>query len=143
MDTNMEDVGRVPADLPSTQNLEPTTIPTLDGWIESLMSCKQLVEADVQRLCEKVSLPSPAMMKVVMRVSHSVTAAVRHSASPPLISNHPSRVTPRNASLTSINRRGKSCRTNPMCSPSYVSPIAGQAIQADPPHSEMPGDSVR
>lgn len=51
----MEDVGRVPADLPSTQNLEPTTIPTLDGWIESLMNCKQLVEADVQRLCEKVS----------------------------------------------------------------------------------------
>jgi len=53
MDTNMEDVGRVPTDLPSAQNLEPTTIPTLDGWIESLMSCKQLVEADVQRLCEK------------------------------------------------------------------------------------------
>jgi len=49
----MEDVGRVPTDLPSAQNLEPTTIPTLDGWIESLMSCKQLVEADVQRLCEK------------------------------------------------------------------------------------------
>lgn len=83
MDTNMEDVGRVPADLPSTQNLEPTTIPTLDGWIESLMSCKQLVEADVQRLCEKVSLSSPAILKVVMRVSHGVIAAVRRSASPP------------------------------------------------------------
>jgi hypothetical protein len=53
MDTNMEDVGRTPADLPSAP-LEPTTIPTLDGWIESLMSCKQLAELDVQRLCDKV-----------------------------------------------------------------------------------------
>jgi serine/threonine-protein phosphatase 2A catalytic subunit len=54
MDTNMEDVGRVPADLPPMPASEPTTIPTLDGWIESLMTCKQLAEADVQRLCEKV-----------------------------------------------------------------------------------------
>lgn len=55
MDTNMEDVGRVPADLSPLQNLEPTTIPTLDGWIDSLMNCKQLAETDVQRLCERVS----------------------------------------------------------------------------------------
>jgi hypothetical protein len=54
MDTNMEDVGRPPADV-SPVPLEPTTIPTLDGWIESLMTCKQLAESDVQRLCEKVS----------------------------------------------------------------------------------------
>lgn len=33
---------------------EPASIPTLDGWIESLMTCKQLAEVDVQRLCEKV-----------------------------------------------------------------------------------------
>lgn len=53
MDTNMEDVGRVPE--PSAlPTLEPATVPTLDGWIESLMACKQLPEADVQRLCEKV-----------------------------------------------------------------------------------------
>jgi hypothetical protein len=52
MDTNMEDVGRAPADLSPAQT-EPATIPTLDGWIESLMSCKQLAEVDVQRLCEK------------------------------------------------------------------------------------------
>lgn len=58
MDTNMEDVGRVPADLPAAPPLEPTTIPTLDGWIEGLMSCKQLAETDVQRLCEKVSIPA-------------------------------------------------------------------------------------
>lgn len=53
MDTNMEDVGRAPADVSPVQN-EPATIPTLDGWIEGLMSCKQLAEADVQRLCDKV-----------------------------------------------------------------------------------------
>ena len=56
MDTNMEDVGRVPADLPSAPTHEPATIPTLDGWIESLMNCKQLAEQDVMRLCEKASL---------------------------------------------------------------------------------------
>lgn len=50
----MEDVGRAPADVSPVPN-EPATIPTLDGWIESLMSCKQLAEADVQRLCDKVS----------------------------------------------------------------------------------------
>ncbi|VTT66574.1 unnamed protein product, partial [Fusarium fujikuroi] len=53
MDTNMEDVGRAPAEASPVLNFEPTTIPTLDGWIESLMSCKQLAEADVQRLCDK------------------------------------------------------------------------------------------
>ncbi len=56
MDTNMEDVGRAPADVSPVQN-EPASIPTLDGWIESLMNCKQLAEADVQRLCDKVSIP--------------------------------------------------------------------------------------
>lgn len=55
MDTNMEDVGKLPepSQLSSLKS-EPTTIPTLDGWIESLMSCKQLKEEDVQRLCDKV-----------------------------------------------------------------------------------------
>ena len=56
MDTAMEDVGRVPAEMSEVANLEPTTTPTLDGWIEGLMNCKQLSETDVQRLCEKVSL---------------------------------------------------------------------------------------
>ncbi len=49
----MEDVGRAPTDL-APAPLEPASIPTLDGWIESLMKCKQLAEVDVQRLCEKV-----------------------------------------------------------------------------------------
>jgi serine/threonine-protein phosphatase 2A catalytic subunit len=43
-----------PAQLSSVPASEPASIPTLDGWIESLMSCKQLAESDVQRLCEKV-----------------------------------------------------------------------------------------
>jgi hypothetical protein len=55
MDTNMEDVGKLPpAHQMSSAPLEPTTIPTLDGWIESLMNCKQLAEVDVQRLCDRV-----------------------------------------------------------------------------------------
>jgi hypothetical protein len=55
----MEDVGRAPAELTSAVTLEPTTVPTLDGWIEGLMACKQLPEIDVQRLCEKVGPASP------------------------------------------------------------------------------------
>jgi hypothetical protein len=48
-------VGKIPeSHQMSAAALEPTTIPTLDGWIESLMTCKQLAEPDVQRLCEKV-----------------------------------------------------------------------------------------
>jgi hypothetical protein len=43
-----------PMQMSSVPASEPATIPTLDGWIESLMSCKQLAESDVQRLCEKV-----------------------------------------------------------------------------------------
>jgi hypothetical protein len=43
-----------PTHLSSIPSTEPATIPTLDGWIETLMTCKQLAESDVQRLCEKV-----------------------------------------------------------------------------------------
>ena len=51
----MEDVKMPePMQMSSVPASEPTTIPTLDGWIESLMSCKQLAESDVQRLCDKV-----------------------------------------------------------------------------------------
>ncbi len=56
MDINMEDVGRVPEPSKLSPATEPASIPTLDGWIESLMNCKQLAEVDVQRLCEKVCL---------------------------------------------------------------------------------------
>ena len=60
MDTNMEDVshnvgsGAQPTRLSPVA--EPASISTLDGWIESLMTCKQLAEVDVQRLCEKVGM---------------------------------------------------------------------------------------
>lgn len=43
---------------PEPHHLSPITdsgsIPTLDGWIESLMTCKQLSEEDVRRLCDRV-----------------------------------------------------------------------------------------
>lgn len=54
MDTTMEDVSQAVQPTNLAPVSEPTTIPTLDGWIESLMTCKQLAEVDVQRLCEKV-----------------------------------------------------------------------------------------
>ena len=56
LDTSMPDVGMPPSDVPPLVNSEPTSIPTLDSWIDSLMNCKQLAENDVQRLCEKVDL---------------------------------------------------------------------------------------
>jgi len=57
MDTNMEDVGKMPEPHQlSTTTLEPLSIPTLDGWVESLMDCKQLAEQDVQRLCDRVCI---------------------------------------------------------------------------------------
>lgn len=60
MDVNMEDVGRVPSPTQLPKVTEAASIPTLDGWIENLMTCKQLPEQDVQRLCEKVrSAASP------------------------------------------------------------------------------------
>lgn len=52
----MEDVGRASEPSRLSPASEPASIPTLDGWIESLMACKQLAEVDVQRLCEKVCL---------------------------------------------------------------------------------------
>ena len=79
MDTNMEDVGRVPAELaPPMPAQEPATIPTLDGWIESLMSCKQLAEADVQRLCEKVRvLRVPVPVTALAAANTAATATTR------------------------------------------------------------------
>jgi serine/threonine-protein phosphatase 2A catalytic subunit len=57
MDATMADVGVMPepSQLGSVSS-EPASISTLDGWIESLMTCKQLAEVDVQRLCEKVQI---------------------------------------------------------------------------------------
>ena len=55
MDSKMDvDVGKLPEPHRLSPASEPASIPTLDGWIENLMNCKQLAENDVQRLCERV-----------------------------------------------------------------------------------------
>jgi serine/threonine-protein phosphatase 2A catalytic subunit len=57
MENNMEiDTVRSPEPHHLSPTTDPGSIPTLDGWIESLMSCKQLAENDVQRLCDRVCL---------------------------------------------------------------------------------------
>ena len=48
------DIGKMPEPHRLSPATEPASIPTLDGWIESLMNCKQLAENDVQRLCDRV-----------------------------------------------------------------------------------------
>ena len=55
MDTKMDVDITKPAEphkLSLTQ--DAGSIPTLDGWIETLMTCKQLSENDVSRLCDRV-----------------------------------------------------------------------------------------
>lgn len=55
MDTKMDvDVGKMPEPHRLSPATDPDSIPTLDGWIENLMNCKQLAENDVQRLCDRV-----------------------------------------------------------------------------------------
>ena len=55
MDTKMDvDVGKTPEPHHLSPTTDPGSIPTLDGWIENLMNCKQLAENDVQRLCDRV-----------------------------------------------------------------------------------------
>lgn len=51
------DSGRSPEPHHLSLVTDPESIPTLEGWIESLMSCKQLAENDVQRLCDRVGKP--------------------------------------------------------------------------------------
>jgi serine/threonine-protein phosphatase 2A catalytic subunit len=56
MDSKMDiDIGKMPEAHQLPPLSDPANIPTLDGWIESLMACKQLSEADVTRLCDRVS----------------------------------------------------------------------------------------
>lgn len=50
----MDPIGKSPEPHRLSPAIEPASIPTLDGWIESLMNCKQLAESDVQRLCDRV-----------------------------------------------------------------------------------------
>lgn len=51
----MEDVGKSPP-ASAIAVADSSSFNQLDGWIETLMQCKQLSELDVQRLCEKVRL---------------------------------------------------------------------------------------
>jgi hypothetical protein len=53
------DVGKAPEPHRLSPTSDPGSIPTLDGWIENLMNCKQLAESDVSRLCDRVSLLRP------------------------------------------------------------------------------------
>lgn len=56
------DIGKVPEPNRLSPATEPASIPTLDGWIESLMNCKQLAENDVQRLCDRVQAPDQSFL---------------------------------------------------------------------------------
>jgi serine/threonine-protein phosphatase 2A catalytic subunit len=58
MDSKMDiDVGKAPEPHRLSPTSDPGSIPTLDGWIDNLMNCKQLAENDVSRLCDRVSFP--------------------------------------------------------------------------------------
>ena len=64
MDSKMDvDIGKLPEPHRLSPATEPQSIPTLDGWIENLMNCKQLAENDVQRLCDRVRLGNLALFR--------------------------------------------------------------------------------
>ena len=65
---------KIPA--PSATLPDAAHVGTVDGWIETLMQCKQLSEADVQRLCEKVSLAHPRHRHHDMLCTIATPAAV-------------------------------------------------------------------
>ena len=57
VDSKMDiDVGKAPEPHRLSPSTDPSSIPTLDGWIENLINCKQLAENDVSRLCDRVDL---------------------------------------------------------------------------------------
>ncbi len=70
MDIKMEDVGKGPESHESVPITEAPSLPTLDGWIESLMTCKQLSEGDVQRLCDKVGTQKQENLRNHWLVAH-------------------------------------------------------------------------
>lgn len=75
--------------------LSPVTdsqsIPTLDGWIESLMDCKQLAELDVSRLCDRVSIMLLCYLEeklIFVAGSRSTSGGVQCTASGKLWSDY-------------------------------------------------------
>ncbi|KAJ5388783.1 hypothetical protein N7509_011324 [Penicillium cosmopolitanum] len=83
MDNNMEiDTARSPEPHHLSPTSDPGSIPTLDGWIESLMTCKQLAEEDVRRLCDRARevLQEESNVQPVVCV---VIVAVAAMAAPP------------------------------------------------------------
>lgn len=68
MDNRMDiDSGRSPEHHHLSLTGDPETIPTLDGWIENLMNCKQLAENDVQRLCDRVGFRAYPSTSVILQ----------------------------------------------------------------------------
>lgn len=63
------DIGKAPEPHRLSPATEPASIPTLDGWIEGLMNCKQLAENDVQRLCDRVRLSLQMCAQVLLRAA--------------------------------------------------------------------------
>lgn len=72
MDVKMEDVQKSPDTNEATvvTVTEAPSIAVVDGWIDSLMTCKQLSEADVQRLCDKVCRHAFQSIRPI-RLTHS------------------------------------------------------------------------
>lgn len=142
----MEDVGRAPTDASPVLNLEPTTIPTLDGWIESLMTCKQLAESDVQRLCEKVSWRDEGRGSPRYSLSDDIgpwkmrwIAADDSLATLLEQETWALRVIDGRLDADVEYRREKSFRKSQMCSPWYVDDAHDEpGARTDPALSEMP-----
>lgn len=94
MDSKMDvDVGKAPEPHRLSPTTDPGSIPTLDGWIENLMNCKQLTENDVSRLCDRVgclsdSASSRRQLIRPMTGPRSLTGRIQRAAS----SKHQARI---------------------------------------------------
>ncbi len=76
----MEDVGKGPESHESVPITEAPSLHTLDGWIESLMTCKQLSEGDVQRLCDKVGTQKQKNLRNHWLVAHKQFSRLHQQA---------------------------------------------------------------
>ncbi|KAJ5982984.1 serine/threonine-protein phosphatase PP2A catalytic subunit [Penicillium waksmanii] len=89
MDNNMEiDTARSPEPHHLSPTSDPGSIPTLDGWIESLMTCKQLAEEDVRRLCDRAREVLQEESNVQPVVCFVIVAVAAMAVPPPLAPNY-------------------------------------------------------